>query len=127
MELTCPLGAFFTVVEQDALLRGEAVTVSDATEMANNAVLMSISAISDIQSVLNFALTNTSSWALHSSTFALSFRFYHRSIWKVANHLQSGVLIGNMQGKLDVNLAPEDPSSTADDRRKVQSEKLFPG
>ncbi|BBN12505.1 hypothetical protein MPTK1_5g20670 [Marchantia polymorpha subsp. ruderalis] len=59
------------VVEQDALLRGEAVTVSDATEMANNAVLMSISAISDIQS-----------------------------------------------GKLDVNLAPEDPSSTADDRRK---------
>ncbi|KAG6544559.1 hypothetical protein Mapa_013981 [Marchantia paleacea] len=37
------------VVEQDALLRGEAVTVSDATEMANNAVLMSISAISEIQ------------------------------------------------------------------------------
>ncbi|KAL2620604.1 hypothetical protein R1flu_000809 [Riccia fluitans] len=37
------------VVEQDAWLKGQALTVSDATDMANNAVLLSITAISELQ------------------------------------------------------------------------------
>ncbi|KAL3694806.1 hypothetical protein R1sor_008457 [Riccia sorocarpa] len=40
------------VVKQDAWLKGEAVTVSDATDIANNAVFLSIIALSEFQASL---------------------------------------------------------------------------